>query len=52
MDEVQKTVLHSEISGFHGSDYEDGCLLGCRAVKSGNNLQQFSVFNNFTQLLS
>jgi hypothetical protein len=25
-------IYNGEISGSHGSDYEDGCLLGCRAV--------------------
>jgi hypothetical protein len=31
----------SEISGSHGSEYEDDCLLGCCAVKSGRSLPTF-----------
>jgi hypothetical protein len=31
----------SEISGFHGGEYEDGCLLGCCALLSGRNLLTF-----------
>jgi hypothetical protein len=27
----------SEISGFHGGEYEDDCLVGCFAVQSGRN---------------
>jgi hypothetical protein len=27
-----KFTLRSEISGCHGGEYEDGCLLGCCAV--------------------
>jgi hypothetical protein len=28
----QKQEIHSEISGSHGSEYENDCLLGCCAV--------------------
>jgi hypothetical protein len=28
----------SRIFGSHGGEYEDGCLLGCSAVKSGKSL--------------
>jgi hypothetical protein len=29
---VLKFRVLGEISGFHGGEYEDGCLLGCCAV--------------------
>jgi hypothetical protein len=29
-----KSSLWVEISGSHGGEYEDGCLLGCCAVQS------------------
>jgi hypothetical protein len=28
----KETAFLSEISGFHGCEYEDDCLLGCCAV--------------------
>jgi hypothetical protein len=30
--QTYKVTTWSEISGSHGSEYEDGCLLGCCAV--------------------
>jgi hypothetical protein len=30
--ETQGTEYECEISGSHGGEYEDGCLLGCCAV--------------------
>jgi hypothetical protein len=32
MTELQNKSVESEISGSHGGEYEDGCLLGCCAV--------------------
>jgi hypothetical protein len=31
----------SRIWGYHGGEYEDGCLLGCSAVQSGRSLPTF-----------
>jgi hypothetical protein len=28
----KRNMLRSEVSGSHGGEYEDGCLLGCFAV--------------------
>jgi hypothetical protein len=36
-----KFSLCSEISGSQGGEYEDGCLMGCCAVKSGRSLPTF-----------
>jgi hypothetical protein len=33
--------ISSRISGSHGGEYEDGCLLGCCAVQSGRSLPTF-----------
>jgi hypothetical protein len=37
---VQREV-YSEISGSHGGEYEDGCLLGCCVVWSGGSSPTF-----------
>jgi hypothetical protein len=39
--EITETVRYCEFSGSHGGEYEDGCLLGCCAVKSGRSSPTF-----------
>jgi hypothetical protein len=41
---VERTNRSSEISGSHGGEHEDGCLLGCCAVQSGRSLQTFQRY--------
>jgi hypothetical protein len=36
-----RNELHIEISGSHGGEYEDDCLVGCCAVYSGRNRLTF-----------
>jgi hypothetical protein len=33
-----------DISGYHGGEYEDDCLLGCCAMKSGRSLPTFRFY--------
>jgi hypothetical protein len=35
------SIVLSDISGSHGGEYEDDCLLGCCAVWSGRSLLTF-----------
>jgi hypothetical protein len=35
---IEKMLQPSEIWGFHGSNYEEHCLLGCDAVQSSRSL--------------
>jgi hypothetical protein len=46
MRESQKVKLKlvCEISGSHGGEYEEGCLLGCCAVYSGRSFRHFRDF--------
>jgi hypothetical protein len=37
---VQKVIL-GEISGSHGDNYEDDCILVCSAMQSGGNYLMF-----------
>jgi hypothetical protein len=34
-------MILGEISGCHGSEYEDDCLLGCWTTQSGRSLPTF-----------
>jgi hypothetical protein len=38
---IRNSLEYSDISGPHGSEYEDDCLLGYCAVQSGRNLPTF-----------
>jgi hypothetical protein len=37
-------IVHGEISGSHGGEYEDDCLLGCCTLQSGRSLPTFQKY--------
>jgi hypothetical protein len=41
---IRKIPIPCEISGSHGGEYEDDCLLGCCVVESGRSLPKFQRF--------